>query len=117
MTCAIGENIVICRPTLDAWSRFFTKCPRCKVRRLCLGEFQDWYGWRCVCLTCGTDWMDGEYRKHGKNQSAENISSAKARIKQYIESGIAQGMKRFNEKLNREFAERDARKATETNSQ
>lgn len=106
MTCAVGENIVICRPTVDAWSRFFTRCPVCKTKRLCFGEFQDYYGWRCICMKCGTDWMDGEYRKHGKKQSAENITYAKKQIKQYTDSGFAQGWEHYREKLDRELAMR-----------
>lgn len=104
MTCAVNEHIAICRPTLDAWSRFFTKCPVCKVRRLCLEEFQDWYGSRCVCLTCGTRWMEGEYIRPGKREARETVARAKARIKEYIAAGIPQGYERYMQRLKAELA-------------
>lgn len=113
MACETGENITICRPHMDAWSRFFMRCPVCKTRRLCLEEFQDYYGSRCMCLTCGTDWMEGEYRKHGKKESAKHVASAKARIKSYIEAGIPQGYKAFMDRLEAEIAARNNQK-TET---
>jgi hypothetical protein len=109
MTCCVGEKIVICRPSVDAWSRFFARCPVCKVRRLCLEEFQDYYGSRCTCLTCGTGWMDREYRKVGKREAAKVVADAKARIMSYIEAGIEQGYKRFMERLEAEIAARQAR--------
>lgn len=99
MTCLHAKNLVVCTPTVDAWSRFFTRCLVCKVRRLCLEEFQDYYGSRCTCLTCGTGWMDGEYRKAGKRERAQVVAKAKARIKSYITAGIAQGYERFFDRL------------------
>jgi hypothetical protein len=102
MTCLISERVVVCRPTVDAWSRFFTRCPVCKVRRLCLEEFQDYYGSRYMCLTCGTDWMEGEYRKPWKREQAKVVADAKARIKSYIAAGFEQGYKRFFARLEHE---------------
>ena len=102
LTCLHAKNLVVCVPTLDAWSRFFIRCPVCKVRRLCLEEFQDWYGSRCTCLTCGTGWMEGEYRKAGKREQAKIVADAKARIKRYIKAGIPQGYKRFMDRLEQE---------------
>ena len=111
MACAIGETIVICRPHMDAWSRFFARCPVCKVRRLCLEEFQDYYGSRCLCLTCGTGWMDGEYRRAPKRERAQIIADAKARIKSYIEAGIPQGYKAFMAKLDAEIKARQTKES------
>jgi len=102
MTCLIGERVVVCMPHTDAWSRFYTRCPVCKTRRLCLEEFQDYYGSRCTCLTCGTGWMEGEYRKVSKTQKAKVVADAKARIKEYIVAGIEQGYKRFFARLEHE---------------
>lgn len=102
MTCLTGGTLVVCRPTVDAWSRFFTRCPVCKTRRLCLEEFQDYYGSRCVCLTCGTGWMEGEYRRASKREQTKIAADAKARIKSYIAAGFEQGYKRFFERLERE---------------
>lgn len=104
MPCAENEHIVICRPTLDAWRRCFLRCPVCKTRRLCLGEFQDYYGERWTCLTCGMGWMDGEYRKPWKRERAQIVASAKARIKEYIDAGIAQGFQRYMAKLDAELS-------------
>jgi len=99
MTRLISERVVVCRPTVDAWSRFFARCPVCKVRRLFLEEFQDWYGSRWTCLPCGTGWMEGEYRKTPKRERAKVIADAKARIKNYIAGGFEQGYKRFFARL------------------
>ena len=103
MTCAVNEHIAICRPTLDAWRRVFARCPVCKTRRLVLGEFQDYYGERFTCLTCGTGWMDGEYIKPWKREQAEIVARAKARVKEYIEAGIPQGFDRYVEKLKQDL--------------
>lgn len=102
MTCLTSGTLTICVPHVDAWSRFFTRCPVCQVRRLCLEEFQDWYGSRCLCLTCGTGWMEGEYRKCAKRERTETVAKAKARIKRYIAAGFEQGYKRFFARLKHE---------------
>jgi hypothetical protein len=102
MTCLVSERIVVCRQTVDVWSRFFARCPVCGVRRLCLEEFQDWYGSRCTCLTCGAGWMEGECRKASKREQAKVIADAKARIKKYIAVGFAQGYARFFARLEHE---------------
>ena len=40
MACLISERVTVCVPTVDAWSRFYARCPVCRVRRLCLEESQ-----------------------------------------------------------------------------
>lgn len=107
MTCLVSEKLVICRPHVDAWERFFTRCPCCRRRRLVLGEFQDYYGTRCVCLTCGREWMGGEPLEPTKpRRRREALAKAKQRIKAYVEAGIPPGMKAFRERLERELAQR-----------
>lgn len=102
MTCLISERVIVCVPHVDAWSRFYTRCPVCKTRRLCLEEFQDWYGSRCTCLTCGTGWMEGEYRKCPKRDITEVTTKAKQRIRSYMMAGFEQGYKRFFARLEHE---------------
>ena len=109
MTCLTSERVVICVPSVDAWSRFYARCPVCKVRRLCLNEFQDWYGSRCTCLTCGTGWMEGEYRKCPKREAAKTVADAKRRIKGYIAVGFEQGYERFFARLEHERVARTIR--------
>jgi hypothetical protein len=94
--------VVICVPHTDAWRRKVLRCPVCKVRRLCLGEFQDYYGERWTCLKCGSEWQDGEYRKAGKRAAVANVQAAKQRIQKYQKAGVAPGFARYYEKLARE---------------
>jgi hypothetical protein len=56
-----------------------------------------------LCLTvCGTDWMEGEYRKPWKREQAKVVADAKTRIKNYIAAGFEQGYKRFFARLEHE---------------
>lgn len=101
MDYAFGEKIVVCRPHMDAWSRFFARCPVCKTRRLCLEEFQDYYG---------------EYRPAPKRERAKIVADAKARIKSYIEAGIPQGYKAFMARLEAELAQRRQQETAAANA-
>lgn len=44
----------------DRWKVAMLRCPTCKRRRRMLAQFQEYYGWRTTCLTCGESWEDGE---------------------------------------------------------
>ncbi len=99
MPCLEGKDIIVCVPTVDAWRRVFARCPVCRTRRLVLGEFQDYYGERFTCLTCGTGWMDGEYRKVRKREKVEVVTRAKQRVKEYVAAGVEQGFGHYMERL------------------
>jgi len=65
---------------------------------------KDWYGSRCTCLTCGTGWMEGEYRKCPKREVVKTVTDAKRRIKHYIATGFEQGYRQFFARLEFERA-------------
>jgi hypothetical protein len=72
-----------------------------------LSEFQDWYGWRTVCLTCGDEWMDGEMveRSFIRGWRKDNVKRARARMKSYFDAKMSQGLDAFMGRLKTEMSE------------
>ena len=54
-------------------------CPSCKLRRMFVACYQEWYGWTNTCLGCGDRWTDGEMheRPFAPRWRKDNIASAK----------------------------------------
>jgi len=104
MACFESGNVTICRPHVDAWSRFYARCPCCRKRRLILSEFQDYYGSRNTCLSCGREWMGGEpLERTTPKRRSEAKTKAREAIRRYRAAGIPSGWAGFREKLEREI--------------
>lgn len=68
------------------------ECPTCERRTFFACFFEDYYGWREVCLRCGDSWSDGEmqerpfmpaWRKKSIESTKRTYRQVRERIKKW----------------------------------
>lgn len=84
-----GKAVVgfVCAATITESRLRVIPCPFCGVRRRMLIERWD-YGGGSTCLTCGTQWRDGEMMRRSTAFGAQReiVARAKARLKIALDS-------------------------------
>jgi hypothetical protein len=82
----MNSEVHICRPIMNIKPKIEKmKCPDCKDEQDFVVWHYEWYGWNGICLFCGCQFQDQEYRPLSNNLSIgsmrwKNIQKAKKMI-------------------------------------